>query len=201
MKKFGMALILVGVLLVTGALGITIYNVADSNRAGRATQELLGPVAEAISERKEEPLDLVHPEGGVVPEMPVFEKNGLRYVGVIEIPSLSLSLPVLENWSYELLKISPCRYAGSCYTNDLVICAHNYEKHFNDLRTVDMGVDVYFTTVDGVTYHYVIVNRETLQPEENDRMITTDGDWDLTLFTCYIGGATRCTLRCKLAND
>ena len=199
MKKTGMALILAGVLLVTGALGITIYNVWDDNRAERAVDALLGPVAEAISEKETD--SFVRPEGGVVPEMSVMEKDGLRYIGILDIPALSLSLPVLENWSYELLKISPCRYTGSYYTNDLVICAHNYAAHFNDLRTVDMGVDVYFTAVNGNAYHYVIVNRETLMPDENDRMITTDGSWDLTLFTCYIGGGSRCTLRCKLVQE
>ena len=199
MKKTGLALILAGVLLVAGALGITVYNVADDNRAERAVEALLAPVAEAISEQ--ETNNFVRPESDVVPEMPVLEEDGLRYIGIIEIPALSLSLPVLENWSYDLLKISPCRYAGSCYTNDLVICAHNYASHFNGLRTVDMGEDVYLTMVNGDSFHYVIVNRETLQPDENERMVTPDGNWDLTLFTCYIGGQTRCTLRCKLAND
>lgn len=148
-----------------------------------------------------EPTPFVRPDGEVVPEMPVREQDGLRYIGIIEIPALSLSLPVLENWSYDLLKISPCRYAGSYFTNDLVICAHNYAAHFNSLRYVDIGSDVYFTTVNGESFHYVINNRETLTPEENDRMITTNGEWDLTLFTCYIGGATRCTLRCSLSDE
>ena len=199
MKKTGLSLILAGVLLLTGALGITIYNEADSRRAEKAVEAILGPIAEAISQQETTPF--VRPEGEAIPEMPVREQDGLRYIGIIEIPALSLSLPVLENWSYDLLKISPCRYAGSYYTNDLVICAHNYAAHFNGLRYVDIGSDVYFTAVNGETFHYVIDNRETLTPEENDRMITTDGEWDLTLFTCYIGGATRCTLRCSLCDE
>ena len=27
-------------------------------------------------------------------------------------------------------------------------------------------------------------------------MINAQDDWDLTLFTCFIGGRTRCTVRC-----
>ena len=81
-----------------------------------------------------------------------------------------------------------------------MICAHNYASHFNGLRTIAMGEDVYFTAVGGKTYHYVITNRETLNPDEAERMSTPDG-WDLTLFTCYIGGATRCTIRCSLAEN
>ena len=199
MKKTGLSLIMAGVLLLLGAAGLTAYNIADSMRAKQAVEAIIGPIAEAIEQQ--EPSSMVRPEGDAVPEMPVRIQDGLRYIGIIEIPALDLSLPVLENWSYDLLKISPCRYAGSYFTNDLVLCAHNYAAHFNGLRYVDIGSDVYFTAVSGQTFHYVIDNRETLTPEENDRMITPNGEWDLTLFTCYIGGATRCTLRCSLVNE
>ena len=199
MKKTGLSLIMAGVLLLLGAAGLTAYNIADSMRARQAVEAIIGPIAEAIDQQ--EPSSMVRPEGDAVPEMPVRLQDGLRYIGIIEIPALNLSLPVLENWSYDLLKISPCRYAGSYFTNDLVLCAHNYAAHFNGLRYVDIGSDVYFTAVSGQTFHYVIDNRETLTPEENDRMITPNGEWDLTLFTCYIGGATRCTLRCSLVNE
>lgn len=199
MKKTGLSLIMAGVLLLLGAAGLTAYNIADSMRAKQAVEAIIGPIAEAIEQQ--EPSSMVRPEGDAVPEMPVRIQDGLRYIGIIEIPALDLSLPVLENWSYDLLKISPCRYAGSYFTNDLVLCAHNYAAHFNGLRYVDIGSDVYFTAVSGQTFHYVIDNRETLTPEENDRMITPNAEWDLTLFTCYIGGATRCTLRCSLVNE
>ena len=199
MKKTGLSLIMAGVLLLLGAAGLTAYNIADSMRAKQAVEAIIGPIAEAIDQQ--EPSGLLRPEGDAVPEMPVRIQDGLRYIGIIEIPALNLSLPVLENWSYDLLKISPCRYAGTYFTNDLVLCAHNYTSHFNGLRYVDIGSDVYFTAVTGQTFHYVIDNRETLTPEENDRMITPNGEWDLTLFTCYIGGATRCTLRCSLVNE
>lgn len=199
MKKTGLSLIMAGVLLLLGAAGLTAYNIADSMRARQAVEAIIGPIAEAIDQQ--EPSSMVRPEGDAVPEMPVRLQDGLRYIGIIEIPALNLSLPVLENWSYDLLKISPCRYAGSYFTNDLVLCAHNYAAHFNGLRYVDIGSDVYFTAVSGQTFHYVIDNRETLTPDENDRMITPNGEWDLTLFTCYIGGATRCTLRCSLVTD
>ncbi len=45
-------------------------------------------------------------------------------------------------------------------------------------------------------YRYIITTRETLFPTEVERMIDAQDDWDLTLFTCFIGGRTRCTIRC-----
>ena len=133
-------------------------------------------------------------------ELPVAMIDGYSYTAVVEIPSLGLSLPVMSEWSYANLKISPCRYAGSPYNNDLVLCAHNYTTHFGELRWVEMGEDVYYTDVNGETIHYVIVNRETLNPDEVDYLTDPEAEWDLTLFTCYGTGATRCVIRCNRAD-
>ncbi len=195
------ALILSGVLLLLGAAGFAVYNNADSDRAGKSAASIAAVIAEGLPTK---PAAEATPQNGnldrFVPEMETKEIDGALYIGIIEIPALELTLPVRESWSYDALKLSPCRYSGSYYTNDLVICAHNYASHFNGLRTIAMGEDVYFTAVGGKTYHYVITNRETLNPDEAERMSTPDG-WDLTLFTCYIGGATRCTIRCSLAEN
>ena len=45
------------------------------------------------------------PEG----EMPVIEIDGYDYIGVLQIPSLDLTLPVISDWSYPALQIAPCR--------------------------------------------------------------------------------------------
>lgn len=195
------ALILSGVLLLLGAAGFAVYNNADSDRAGKSAASIAAVIAEGLPTKpaaETTPQNINHDV--FVPEMETKEIDGALYIGIIEIPALELTLPVRESWSYDALKLSPCRYSGSYYTNDLVICAHNYASHFNGLRTIAMGEDVYFTAVGGRTYHYVITNRETLNPDEAERMSTPDG-WDLTLFTCYIGGATRCTIRCSLAEN
>ena len=51
------------------------------------------------------------------PQMPMPEEtiDGRSYIGVLEIPSLSLQLPVIGSWSYAELREAPCRYAGSAY--------------------------------------------------------------------------------------
>ena len=134
--------------------------------------------------------------------MPTEQIDGYEYIGTLEIPSLGLQLPVMNEWDYDRLKISPCRYSGSYYTDDLVICAHNYQKHFSPVKWIDMNADVYFITVDNVVYHYIVSNRETLQPTSVEHMIGQDSqdfgmdEWDMTLFTCSMGGQTRCAVRC-----
>lgn len=67
-------------------------------------------------------------------EMPVKTINGRDYIGVLSIPSLELELPVISQWDYPALKVAPCRYSGSLYQDNLIICAHNYASHFGKLK-------------------------------------------------------------------
>ena len=91
------------------------------------------------------------PDYVLVPQMKMPEEtvDGIAYIGVLEIPDLGLNLPVASNWSYPLLRQTPCRYTGSAYTNDLVIAAHNYDKHFGGLKNLQIGDSVTFTDMDG----------------------------------------------------
>lgn len=199
-RKIGNTLILLGLLLLLGAGGLAAYNIWDGIRADRASQHIIQEMD--IGQDLVEALDR---EPDDDPEMPVIEVEGYYYIGILEIPSLQLTLPVMDRWDYTRLKISPCVYSGSYKTDDLVICAHNYARHFSPVKRIDIGADVYLITVDCRVYHYQVTNRETLQPGAVENMIentnnTTDrtvtNEWDLTLFTCNTGGQTRCAVRC-----
>ena len=119
----------------------------------------------------------------------------VSYIGYVSIPSLQLTLPVMADWSYPKLKIAPCRYCGSVYTRDLVLMAHNYEKHFGGLSRLRGGEAVTFTDVHGVTTEFTVVFVDILNPTDVEKM--TSGEYDLTLFTCTYGGKTRVTVRCQ----
>ena len=199
-RKIGNTLILLGLLLLLGAGSLTAYNIWDGIRAERASQHIIQEMD--IGQALVEALDR---EPDDDPEMPVIEVEGYYYIGILEIPSLQLTLPVMDRWDYTRLKISPCVYSGSYKTDDLVICAHNYARHFSPVKRIDIGADVYLITVDCRVYHYQVTNRETLKPDLVENMIentnnTKDGtvtnEWDLTLFTCNTGGQTRCAVRC-----
>lgn len=127
-------------------------------------------------------------------DMPAVEINGHRYIGIVTIPALDLELPIMEDWDYVKLKIAPCRYKGSVYTNTLIVAAHNYTTHFGRLKNLQAGDSVIFTDIDGNVFRYSVVYLETLAKTAVTEM--ESGEWDLTLFTCTIGGKTRVTVRC-----
>ena len=132
--------------------------------------------------------------------MPTVDADGHKYVGFLEIPAISRILPVMDTWSYPNLKISPCRFVGTVYAHDMIVCAHNYDRHFGLIKTLKEGDRVSFTDVYGDRFNYEVSEVTILQPTDVEEMKDPD-DWDLSLFTCTIGGATRVTVRCVMKDS
>lgn len=195
MRKLGPLLIVLGLLLITGALSLHLRNQAEQNRAALASQTVIPKVVEAIEQRQfQSPAEeKKEPE----PErlMPVTKIDGYDYIGFLSIPSLELELPVMSQWSTSQLQIAPCRFSGTTYGNDLVLMAHNYDRHFGPLMDLRPGERLSFTDMDGVTVEYDVTVLDILEPTAVEEM--TAGDYDLTLFTCTYGGHSRVTVRCN----
>jgi sortase A len=129
-------------------------------------------------------------------EMPVVSYAGNDYIGYLDIPALDLQLPVMSDWSYDKLNLSPCRYSGSFLNGDLIIMAHNYSQFFGKLKKLSPGDTVYFTDGDQETFTYAVTAVEQLDPDDLEAL--NAGDWDLSLFTCTVGGRKRVTVRLSL---
>lgn len=208
-RKKGLAvlLIVVGILLIAGAVLLVAYNKRESYEAGEESASILEEMEQAMPEERKEPAMITEDTDLT---MPVVMIDGYAYIGRIAIPSINIDLPVMAEWDEERLWVSPCLYTGNYKTDDMVICAHNFDTHFGQLLGIGIGEQVIFTAVDGTVYRYIISNRETVQPTaievmiENQNNAVKEGilaDWDLTLFTCHIGGQTRCAVRCMRVEE
>ena len=197
-SKEGTLLIIIGLLLIAASLFLIGYNLYDEYRAGESAERVLTVLQEntpdsstvessAQARLKPDPMEL--PDYILNPdmEMPTEEVESNDYIGVLEIPSLEISLPVMSEWSYPKLKTSPCRYSGSAYTGNLAIAAHNYRTHFGSIKNLAAGVQVIFTDVKGRCFYYEVDAVEVDMISE---------EWDLTLFTCTPGGQARVAVRC-----
>ena len=201
-KQRGLLSITIGLLLIAAALFLVSYNLYDELRAEQAARQVVNKLEASTNQ---EPL--ASDERTVIPdyvlspnmEMPVETINGIDFIGVLRIPTLELELPVISEWNYPNLKTAPCRYSGSAYLNNLILCGHNYASHFGRLKTLSEGDIATFTDIDGNVFIYKMVERETLNPTDIEGMESRN--WDLTLFTCTVGGQSRVTIRFELEED
>lgn len=192
----------IGILLLASALVLYSYNMIRQNQADMASEEVLEQLIPVVSEPVEiggDPEEIVYPDFVLDPnmEMPTVEINGRMYIGVLSLPQLELSLPVISEWTYSGFNVAPCRYSGSAYLNDFVIAAHNFSRHFGRISQLTEGDEISFTDVDGNVFTYVVSAMEVLPPTAVDEMV--DSGYALTLFTCTIGGRTRLAVRCELS--
>lgn len=189
LKKKGSRFIACGVALILIAAGLAAYNVYDSWHAEKASEEVLVKLSDAMEGNSVEN-GVINPDR----DMPTEEIDGYLYIGVLEIPALKLKLPVMEEWDYTRLRISPCRYEGSAYKDNMIIAGHNYPSHFGNLDRLPTGAKVRFTDVEGNEFTYTLKWVDILEPEQTEEML--EGDWDLSLFTCTYDLSRRNVLRC-----
>lgn len=207
-RKKGTPLIALGLLLIAAALSLVAYNLKESQNARQFGAEVVDLMCEILYSEpaQKDTATIDAAEEVVLPdylrdpemEMPVQTIDGQDYIGVLSIPALNLELPVISQWSYPGLRVAPCRYRGSAYTDNLIIAAHNYSSHFGNLKTLREGDSIFFVDVRGNAFSYEVAALETLAPTATEEMAS--GDWDLTLFTCTVGGQSRVTLRCVRGN-
>ena len=194
--KRGAFWIHLGLLLIAAALFLSAYNEMESHEARNSAQQVIAQMCQTLPTET-----AAETEAPAIPEylldadreMPVQTINGRDYIGVLTIPSLELELPVLSQWDYPALKVAPCRYSGSLYQDNLIICAHNYASHFGKLKNLRVGDTAIFTDMAENVVRFQLAAQETIQPEDLEAMEA--GDWDLTLFTCTVGGQSRVTVR------
>lgn len=175
--------------MLVWAGGMLLGNERAEQSAGESAARALEAVqSEIVSEKTDE----TKAEDA---DMPEIEIDGEHYIGYLEMPTIEIRLPVLSRWSYDRLKIAPCRYWGSAYDDTMVILAHNYRRHFSRIKELQVGDPVQFIDARGKVFSYTVEELEVLQPGDVAQM--TSGKWDLTLFTCTYGGTARQAVRLR----
>lgn len=193
-NKIGKALIGIGVFLILAAFILVLYNFYREYNAKKKVEKYLPKLEQIIKD---------HSGGNNNADNEKSSKtmniDGMNFLGILSVPSKNLELPILADYSYELLDTAPCRYSGSYDSDDLVIGGHNYRSHFSKLKSIKNGEEIFFTSFNGTVYKYSVLRVEILEPTQIEDLINKQNtdDWDLTLFTCTSSGAARCVIRCK----
>ena len=202
-RIFGACCIILGICCLISSLGLIAYNHREEENAQNASKNILQAVQENILDNTREENNSEKSDRDESVEIPVdipqemltTQVDGYDCIGVLSIPVLELELPVLTDWSYAKLKIAPCHYFGSYFQKDFVIAAHNYQSHFGRLTELQPKDLILFTDISGIVYCYEVVLLETLPGNATEEMVTSG--FELSLYTCTPGGASRVTVRCN----
>lgn len=202
-RKLGIALMVLGLVFLLGAVGLFVFNQQEGERAASASADLLPKISAAIQENSQTERPVVSQQAQIPvtaePERPVMksvEIDGHEYIGYLTIPKLGLELPVMSDWSMENLKIAPCRYFGTTMEENMVLVAHNYKKHFGPIRRLKNGDEVLFVDMENNATVYQVVAVDVVAPTAVEEV--TAGAYDLALVTCTYGGKTRLVVYCDI---
>lgn len=191
--RIGKGLSYLGIILIVLAVSLCFYNVYDTFRANISSKSIMNDYMAQVSfgPQGSVPDYILNPDM----DMPEVEVDGLSCIGVLEIQSLDIHLPVTSTFNYALMKQAPCRYYGSIYKNNMVIAAHDSWFHFGRIHTLKSGDSVTFTDASGNEFEYSVDTIDVVSPESVDDV--TSGKWTLTLFTCTLDAQNRVVVRCK----
>ena len=184
-KKISILIISIGIIFLVTALILIIYDTYKDKTANVKSDIILKQLEEKILNND-------------IKDDNIINIDNEKYLGIINIPVLNLSLPVYSDYSLKKLDSAPAVYSGSINTNNLVICAHNYKSHFGYLNELKVSDLIVIIDSNNKKHVYEVSEIVITKPLDIEEMINSD--YDLTLFTCTMSGASRLTIRCKKIN-
>lgn len=205
-KHSSFVLLLLGAALLCAALLLAAKNRREETSAGEAAAALLVQAEQTIAQHAAPPAAVPTSAPSSAAEetlspspsaSPSAAPEGPAFLGVLSVPAVSLTVPVLAEWSYYHLTLAPCRDCGSVETGDLVIAAHNYDTHFGRLSRIAPGDSVYFTDMAGSTTEYAAASVEQRDPSDAEGV--RDSGYPLVLYTCSWDCTARVTVFCGYA--
>lgn len=207
--KIARGCIVLGGLLLIASVILVLVNLRQDHQGKKSSEQILSALRQEIVVQPSDPQTIPVPqppsadlfaeyeteEQPAVTE-PTVLYEGREYIGILSIPALNLELPVLAEHSAENLKLAPCRYSGTAAQGDLILAAHNYRSHFGNLSSLSSDDQILFTDAAGEQYAYSVLQSETIDGYDINGMQAGAADgWNLTLFTCTLGGKSRVTIR------
>lgn len=131
--------------------------------------------------------------------------DGKKYesIGIISIPKIDITYPILSTTTDELLKVSTCKFHGGNpnEVGNLCIVGHNYRrkgKFFSDVPDLVVGDIVEITDLSQRTIQYEIYDIHTVIPDDrSDTTQYTNGRKEVTLITCTDDSEQRIIVKCK----
>lgn len=128
--------------------------------------------------------------------------NEYSYIARVIIPKIEVDYPIFEEWNYELLKVSICKFHGANpnEVGNMCLIGHNFwnKRFFSRIMNLENGDIVQIQELDGTTVEYEVYDIHLVDPKNiDDTTQMTDGRKEVTLITCTKDSSQRVIVKCK----
>lgn len=185
------ALFCAGVVCLVVAAAMALMNAWEERHLSEVRSEALGALSHPRVELDAATLD-------PMTAMPTLDVGGMAFVGVLEIPEIGLSCPVLSAGSEEN-GVAPIVYEGSPYAGRLVIVGGGDRDVLGRLGEMAGDEDVVVRDTLGNEFVYMADGVETLRPTSVARALGEDGAEGLILCELDSSGRVVTVVRCVVA--
>lgn len=142
----------------------------------------------------------------VTPKNVMKTDSGEEYyaIATINIPKLEWDepYPILDHWSNDLLKISPCKYHGADpnEVGNFCIVGHNYRNSlfFSKVPTLENGDSIEITDNYGRKINYIVYDKHVVnEGNTKDTSQVTHGKKEITIITCTNDSKNRVIVKAR----
>ncbi|MBQ9280381.1 MAG: sortase [Clostridia bacterium] len=219
-NKISKIICITGIILITFAVCLLIKDIHIENKSNQTMEEELekyknvlnqkddavqenGSIATEIIDMFNEIVEESYSDSGAYTELAESiegpkESTITAYYGILSIDDLQLeTLIQFESKTdiYPKLKVSPMIAYHEEETDRMVICGHNFKKHFGPLHDAKIESTVKLKTFSGEENQYNIEKVETISPYSVDEVMYSE--YDLVLYTCISNGQKRIAVYCQ----
>ena len=170
-KKLVNILIGIGITLIVIAVGLSVYLNLVSTISTRRLNGIVEKIHEILPETTYGTWD-----NYTNISMPMVEIDGVNFIGLIEIPSCNVELPIYSEWDNRQIFKTPCRYTGSVYDGTLII--GDNDRLF--VKQLNINDSIIITDMNGYQYTYSIDTIEKINDVSTDFLTPLNND--LTIF-------------------
>ena len=142
----------------------------------------------------------------VTPKNVMKTDSGEEYyaIATINVPKLEWDepYPILDHWSNDLLKISPCKYHGADpnEVGNFCIVGHNYRNSlfFSKVPTLENGDSIEITDNYGRKINYIVYDKHVVNEDNTkDTSQVTHGKKEITIITCTNDSKNRVIVKAR----
>lgn len=128
-------------------------------------------------------------------EMPVLQIEGADYVCLLEVPALSVHLPVQNQWQAGILNTQPSRFWGSIYDGTLILGGGNQVGQFDFCARLDIGDQIILTDMQGTEFYCSVAQIDRSSSADFGKL--SDEAYPLTLFVREEYDSRYIVVRCQ----